>query len=223
MLAGCVHSTHPANITVNPREPIELSEIGESNSLKLLNYLNLSFINRYNDPLIKEPFMDCQDVLLMLDYNEWANAKVLAACHQIPVEELIAARQCSFGSLMGTLVHIYAAERAWRLRLQESISPKKLAGTSDFTSLSALETAWREETAQTRAFVASLDDSAMRRWSTYTTTTGWPQGSTLWKALMHVVLHGMQFRAEAGLVLASLNCSPGDLDLILYLRESDQR
>jgi uncharacterized damage-inducible protein DinB len=167
--------------------------------------------------------MNQPDLKLLLDYNQWANAKVLAACHRISTGELYAARQCSFGSIMGTMAHIYAAERAWRLRLQECISPKKLASAADFTSLEALEAAWRDETAMTQAYIATLDDSAMERWNTYTTTSGWPQGSTLWKALMHVVLHGMQFRAEAGLILASLNCSPGDLDLILYLRESDQR
>jgi len=167
--------------------------------------------------------MNCKDLLLLLDYNEWSNAKILAACHQLPVEELMATRESSFGSLMGTLVHIYAAERAWRLRIKEGISPKKLAGTSDFSSLEALETAWHEETALIRDYIASLTDEDMERWTSYTTTTGWPQGSTLWKAMVHVVMHGMQFRAEAGLLLAGLNCSPGDLDLVLYLRESDQR
>lgn len=167
--------------------------------------------------------MNCNDLLLLIDYNEWANSKIIAASKQLPVEELNATRPCSFGSLMGTLVHIYAAERAWRLRLKDSISPKKLAGTSEFASLEALEMAWHEETAQTREYIAGLNDEDMDRWVPYTTTTGWPQGSTLWKAVTHVVMHSMQFRAEAGLMLAELNQSPGDLDLILYLRESDQR
>jgi uncharacterized damage-inducible protein DinB len=167
--------------------------------------------------------MDCPDLLLLVDYNDWANQKVLAACHRVPFEALTAERQCSFGSLMGTLVHIYAAERAWRQRLKDGISPKKLAGQQNFASLDALETAWREENALVRDFIVQLSDDDLDRWVTYTTTTGWPQGSTLWKAMMHVVMHSMQFRAEAGLMLGELNHSPGDLDLILYLRESDQR
>jgi uncharacterized damage-inducible protein DinB len=167
--------------------------------------------------------MNCNDLLLLLDYNEWANEKILAASHQLSVEELTTARQCSFGSLMGTLVHIYAAERAWRQRLKDGISPKKLSGMNEFSSLEALEAAWHDETALTREFIANLNNEDMERWVPYTTTTGWPQGSTLWKAVTHVVMHGMQFRAEAGLMLAGLDQSPGDLDLVLYLRESDQR
>ena len=167
--------------------------------------------------------MNLSDLKLLLDYNLWANERVLAACREIAPVELYKTRQCNFGSLMGTLAHIYAAERAWRQRLQDGISPKKLASAADFATLEALEAAWREETAATQAFVANMDDSDMQRWTAYTTTSGWPQGSTLWKALVHVVMHGMQFRAEAGMILAALNCSPGDLDLILYLRESDQR
>lgn len=163
------------------------------------------------------------DLKMLLGYNQWANEKILAACRSLPPQQLYASCQCSFGSLMGTLAHIYAAERAWRQRLQDGISPKKLASAADFANLEALEAAWREETAATQAFIDSLDDDAMEGWHAYTTTSGWPQGSTLWKAMMHVVMHGMQFRAEAGLILASLNCSPGDLDLILYMRENDQR
>jgi uncharacterized damage-inducible protein DinB len=73
------------------------------------------------------------------------------------------------------------------------------------------------------AFVASLDPAGLERWVEYITISGRPQGSTVWRTLTHVVLHGALTRAEAGVVLENLGHSPGDLDFILYLRESDQR
>jgi uncharacterized damage-inducible protein DinB len=167
--------------------------------------------------------MQRDDLLLFFDYNAWANQRVLAACRGLTSAQLHAPAQCSFGSLMGTLAHIYAAERAWRLRLQEGVSPGALPGGADFATLTALETAWAGETAALRAFVAGLDDAGLVCWVEYTTTSGGPQGSTLWRALVHVALHGTQFRAEAGAVLAALGRSPGDLDFILFLRETGQR
>jgi uncharacterized damage-inducible protein DinB len=42
---------------------------------------------------------------------------------------------------------------------------------------------------------------------------------TLRGALVHVVNHGTQFRSEAAVALTEYGHSPGDLDLIFYLRQ----
>jgi uncharacterized damage-inducible protein DinB len=167
--------------------------------------------------------MDLTDLTFLYAYNRWANAKVLEASRQVAPEALFAPAQTSFGSLMGTLAHILGTEIAWRLRMQEGISPTRLETAADFPTLAALAARWREEEVKMRGFIESLSAEDLRRWVSYTTLGGKPQGSTLWRALTHLILHSMQFRGEAGVVLAGLGHSPGDLDLLLYMRETDQR
>lgn len=167
--------------------------------------------------------MDTSNLTLFFAYNRWANAKVREACNWVTPEQLVAPAQVSFGSLLGTLAHILGTEITWRMRLQEGVSPTRLLTIDDFPTLDSLNARWREEENKMQGFVESLEEADLGGWVDFNTTSGKPQGSTLWKALLHVVNHGTQFRAEAGVVLAGFGHSPGDLDLILYLRESGQR
>ncbi len=167
--------------------------------------------------------MDKSTIQLMIEYNEWANSRVLSACRDLSEEQMHVPMNCSFTSLMGTLAHIYGAEMFWRKRLQENISPEKLPTGADFETLANLEAVWEEEKARMRDFVDGLKAEDLERWVEYTTTSGKAQANTLWKALLQVVFHGTQFRAEAGAVMAVMGNSPGDLDFIYFLRETDQR
>lgn len=70
-----------------------------------------------------------------------------------------------------------------------------------------------------RSFLMSLSDEELRGTVQYTTTRGVSHENILWHLLLHVVNHGTQFRGEAGTLLAEYGHSPGDLDLIAFLRE----
>jgi uncharacterized damage-inducible protein DinB len=159
------------------------------------------------------------DIDLLFSYNRWANAHILAACSGLSPTELCAAAPVSFGSLQGTLVHILGTENVWRLRLQQGISPRQLLQPGEFPDLASLTDRWGEEESAMQGFIALLKDEDMERKVHFTRMKGGEEEATVWKALIHVVLHGMQFRAEAGVVLSGIERSPGDLDFIFYLRD----
>jgi uncharacterized damage-inducible protein DinB len=166
--------------------------------------------------------MNAMDLLILYDYNYWANGRVLDAAARVTPEQYAAPANLSHGSLRGTLVHSFVAEHVWRLRCQEGVSPTSLPGEADFPTLDLLRERWQEEEAAMRQYIASLTEDRLQEMVHYTTTKGAPYSNRLWNLLVHVVNHGTQSRAEAGLALASYGCSPGDLDMVLYFREREE-
>lgn len=166
--------------------------------------------------------MNKADIQLLIDYNDWANARVLDAAAHLAPDRLSAPHGLSHGSIRGALVHVLAAEIVWRLRCQSGISPTALPADGDFPTFDSLRARWSEEAAALRAFSASLSDEQLAQSIEYKTTKGVAQSNILWQLLAHVVNHGTQFRAEAAVALTAEGHSPGDLDLLLFMRERER-
>lgn len=54
--------------------------------------------------------MNREDILTLLEYNAWANARVLAATEALTPEEFLRDLRTSFPSVRDTLVHLVSAE-----------------------------------------------------------------------------------------------------------------
>jgi uncharacterized damage-inducible protein DinB len=165
--------------------------------------------------------MDKNYFALLYDYNYWANARVLAAAGRITPAEYIAPAGLSHGSLRATFVHTLNAEIIWRKRTQEGISPNSQLSEADYPTLEFLVDHWRSEEQAMRGYIDSLSNDDLDTVIRYQSTQGIPFENTLWKILAHVVNHGTQSRAEAGIALLAFGQSPGDLDMILYFRQQN--
>lgn len=164
--------------------------------------------------------MNKQDILTLYDYNYWANGRILDAAEQLTAEQYTTpVAGVSHGSARATLVHTLAGEQIWRLRCLEEVSPKRLLSEDDLPTSAALRRLWAEEESAMRAGLARLTDESLAEAVAFTTTSGRPFSQTLGSLLVHVVNHGTQHRAEAAVILTAFGQSPGDVDLVKYLRE----
>ena len=164
--------------------------------------------------------MTINELLTLFNYNYWANYKIIQTAEVIDEEQFYAPARASFGSLRGTLIHILSTEWIWRMRCQEGVSPKEMFTDNNFPTLNAIRSGWQTEEQSMRAYLGRLQDIDLDRKMAYTTMKGRHYDTPLWEILVHVVNHGTQFRSEAAMLLTDFGHSPGDLDLILYLRES---
>jgi uncharacterized damage-inducible protein DinB len=163
--------------------------------------------------------MNLSEIQTLWAYNWWANQRILMKAGELTSQEFIAPAPASFGSLRGTLVHIIGAEVLWRRRCQVKMSTPALVKEAEFPTFDALLAYWQKEETSMEAYLDTLREPDLSEVVKYTNTKGVPFENPLWQILFHVVNHGTQFRSEAGMLLTSLGHSPGDVDMIFYLRE----
>ena len=164
--------------------------------------------------------MQPEAIQLIFAYNTWANERILAAAEGLTAAQYEAdVPGLSHGSIRATLVHALAAEIIWRRRCVEGVSPTTLRDAADVPTFAALRQRWLIEDILLREGVARLTDAALAAPLAYTTTRGAPMTDVLWQILAHVANHGTQHRAETAVALTAFGRSPGDVDLIVYLRQ----
>lgn len=160
--------------------------------------------------------MNKQDILVLYQYNQWANARILDAAANVTTEQFLALASFPHGGLRGTLVHALSAEWIWRSRW-EGTSPTSVLKPDEFLTFETLRTRWAAEETRLMNFVESITDERLNRSFDYRNTSGQPFTRILWQAMAHVVNHGTQHRTEAAAILTDLGHSPGDIDLIFFV------
>ena len=155
---------------------------------------------------------DSRQLRRLIDYNQWADERILAAIDGLSDEDLTRSREAYFGTITQNLRHTVAAQRNWLARWK-GMTPRYDE---------ELSRSWREIYAEThaalRSFVGGLSDRTADEVLRFADRQGVAREVPLDQAIIHVVNHGTAHRAETGLLLERLGRSPGDLDYVYFCR-----
>jgi uncharacterized damage-inducible protein DinB len=154
-----------------------------------------------------------ETLLTHLDYTAWASERLVAAAAQLTPAEAVRDFGTSEKSVIGTLAHVYAADRVW-LRRVKGEPPAGFIDDSD-RDLAVLQTAWPELLGRWREFLAAADPSAR---ISYHDLKGNPYTTPLWQIVLHVVNHATHHRGQAAGMIRAMGHTPPPLDLIAYYR-----
>ncbi len=165
--------------------------------------------------------MKVDDIKLYYDYNEWANNRILDAAQRAPLEQLTKPNEFGWGDLRGTLAHILNAETHW-FKFLFGAADEGAPAPNTLADMAALRERWHRQNQITRQCIASLQDDDLSRIHSRE-RGGESYDVVLWQALVHVVNHGTQHRAEAAALLTGFGHSPGDVDMTLFLSQREQK
>jgi uncharacterized damage-inducible protein DinB len=164
--------------------------------------------------------MDKNDLLLLSDYSRWATDKLLEAAAKLPPDKFAAPHRTTYGSLRGILVHILVSHQVWLIRCRDERLPGPFPAHDEFPDIATFARRFQAVQSEVRAYLDGLGEQDLQRRVRYTTGKGMTYENTLWHIFAHLFNHATQHRSEAAEVLTEYGCSPGDLDLIWYLRQT---
>lgn len=154
--------------------------------------------------------MTPEDLRLHISYSGWASRKLLDAALALSEEDQRREVGVSHKSLIGTLEHIFLADRIWFAR---TVDPNVLEGDQ------ALAVAWPRLQTRWEEWAAALTPEDLLRVVDYTDMRGNLHSTPVWQILLHVVNHATLHRGQVMSLLRQLGVAPPATDLIFYYRE----
>jgi uncharacterized damage-inducible protein DinB len=100
-----------------------------------------------------------------LDYTAWAATRLLDAAAQLPAEELTRDFGTADKSVVGTLAHVFAADRVWIGRIQGQAPAKFI--TDEDRDLSLLQREWPAVLRSWQEWAAGLTDENVTQVASY--------------------------------------------------------
>lgn len=143
----------------------------------------------------------------LIEYNNWANARVLAACQQLTPEQAATSAPGAYGSIQHTLGHLIAAEASYLGRLTGE-SPEMPFRWEDRPSIAeiagfaeGLAEAWRE-TIQRIPPTQMVHEEEDGNYVDYTARL----------LFLQVINHGIEHRTNITTILSSLGLAAPEVD-----------
>ena len=153
-----------------------------------------------------------------LDYTAWASDRIVRAASLLTPEELTRDFHTADRNVLGTLVHVYAADRVW-LGLLEGNPPARFIDPEKDMHLAVLQNDWPELYQRWKKWASGLTEDSLRSNFSYKDLKGNPHQTPLWQITLHVVNHGTHHRGQVSGFLRAMGHTPPPLDLIAYYRE----
>ena len=162
--------------------------------------------------------LSLEDLVELYAFNRWANAKTCESVEVLTEEEYAKAIGGSFGSVRGTLIHLYGADFIWLERFQGR-SPRAMPESDDLRDLRSLRAKWLAVEDARDAYLEALTAEQLAGPLSYAGFDGKEFTRVLGDALFHVANHGTYHRGQVATLVRQLGRSPLSTDYTRWLNE----
>lgn len=151
------------------------------------------------------------DVVLLYEYNRWANGRTLDAVEKLDPAAFLKNLGNSFASVHATLVHMAGAEWIW-LRRWQGDSPSR-PPTGEYPTVASLRERFHALGRERETYLAGVSDERLQQPFDYTDLAGNAMRLPLVQSMQHVVNHGTYHRGQVTTMLRQLGATPVSTDM----------
>jgi uncharacterized damage-inducible protein DinB len=164
--------------------------------------------------------MKKEEIMALVEFNAWANRRVVSAVAAITPEQFTEELGSSFSSVRDTLAHILGVEWVWLERL-EGRSPGAIPEAKEYADIASLRERWTELEAKMQNYLHGLTQTELEEMIDYKTLSFGMGKNSRWQMIHHVVNHGTYHRGQVIAMLRQLGAKGVGTDLITFYREKD--
>ena len=163
--------------------------------------------------------MNTDSLTRLFNYHFWANHQVWTCLAEVSTEQFVEASAYSQGSLQSQLFHLLQTD-AFPLQMAGKSVPGGELNKEDFLDKVVMRARWDEiETAMQLAMTEWTDEQLLTPFS-MPTPDGGAVELPLWEALMTLVNHGTNHRAQILMQLHKLGAPTVEQGLYFYVLEN---
>lgn len=145
----------------------------------------------------------------LIDYNEWANRRVVAS---------LKASSKPSSKAIRVLTHLLIAEKTWLMRLQKNLDSTGFNFWPAAT-LDECEALVEESARMYKEFVSDLREEQLETVARYKNSKGIMYETTCRDILTHMLMHSGYHRGQVAMAIRAEGEEPANTDYIMYVRE----
>lgn len=154
--------------------------------------------------------MERRELEQLFAFDRWANRQTLEALRGL---------EAAPEELRDLTWHVFTAQDTWISRIEGSQTLEPPIVWGEDRSIEDLERYLARLEPKTAAFVAAIEDQRLNDEFDYQNTSGVPFTNVVSDVLQHVILHGVEHRAQVMREVGELGDSPVELEYAWFLRD----
>jgi len=151
-----------------------------------------------------------------VNYTAWANTRLIEAVGALSHQELIRDFNTANHNVLGTLAHVFTADRFWLDQIEGSPPARFLVPEQDMR-LAVRRSEWSALLDRWKKWGGLLTEESIHKNISYR-LKGDAFITPTWQIVLHVVNHDTHHRGQVSGFLRAMGHVPPSLDLILFYR-----